>query len=153
MATRATQALVMPDGNRYEFFGRTYYGVCSTTASTQAKQVTITGFTSTSLNEGVRIVVRFTNSQTYNGTPTLNVSSTGAKNIQYIAGSNAGQYEWEAGEIIGFIYYNNAWVIENGNHAEPSYWGKITLNNIIGTVSGAGFLTLGDLPIYDGTVV
>ena len=130
MATRETQALVMPDGNRYEFFGKTYYGECSTSGSTQTKTVSITGFTSTSLVAGVRVVIRFHNGQTYNGTPNLNVSSTGAKVIQTRYNyEDAKQYEWYAGEIVGFIYYGNAWVIENAAHATTTYWGRTKLGS------------------------
>ena len=108
-----------------------WYGVCNTSSSTQAKTVSITGFTSNSLFEGTRIVVRFTYAQTYSGTPTLNVNSTGAKNIQSAASSGAVKYEWGAGDIISFIYYNNAWVIENGMHASQNRYGKTILTGYL----------------------
>ena len=108
-----------------------WYGVCNTSSSTRAKTVSISGFTSDSLFEGTRIVVRFTYAQTYSGTPTLNVNSTGAKNIQSAASNGAIEYEWGAGDIISFIYYNNAWVIENGIHATSNCYGKTRLSNSV----------------------
>lgn len=108
-----------------------WYGVCNTSSSTRAKTVSITGFTSNSLFEGTRIVVRFTYAQTYSGTPTLNVNSTGAKNIQSAVSNGASSYEWNAGAIISFIYYNNCWVIEDGGHANTTYYGKTKLSSSI----------------------
>lgn len=55
------------------------YGTCTTTASTVAKTVACTGFT---LVTGSQITVKFTNGNTASN-PTLNVNSTGAKNIYY----------------------------------------------------------------------
>ena len=54
------------------------YGTCSTTASTVAKVVSITGFT---LCEGATILVKFTYTNTASS-PTLNVTGTGAKPIK-----------------------------------------------------------------------
>lgn len=129
IATMATQALNMPDGNRYEFFGKTYYGICSTSSTTQVKTVTITGFTSACLVNGVRVVVEFTNPQSYKGTPKLNVSGTGAKDIQYCWGYDANVDEWSTEQIVAFIYNNNKWVIEDGNHASTGYFGKTILSS------------------------
>lgn len=56
-----------------------YYGSCSTAAATTEKAVTITGF---KLTTGVRVVVKFTVTNTATS-PTLNVTSTGAKAIYY----------------------------------------------------------------------
>ena len=53
------------------------YGVCSTNAKTAAKAVTITGYT---LVSGSVSVVKFTNGNVANS-PTLNITSTGAKPI------------------------------------------------------------------------
>ena len=136
----------MPDGNRYEFVGKTYYGNCATSGATQTKLVTVTGFTSTSLVDGVRVVVRFYYAQAYNGVPKLNVSSTGAKNIQSIAGVNAQQYEWASGQIVAFIYYNGYWVIEDGGHADNGYWGKAMLTN---TISNVETMALTPKAVYD----
>ena len=55
------------------------FGTCSTAAATAAKTVSITTGTF-SLEAGARVTVKFSNANTA-GTPTLNVNSTGAKNI------------------------------------------------------------------------
>ena len=140
-----------------------WYGVCSTAATTQAKTVTISGFTSEQLVEGCKVTVRFENGQTSSGfiTPTLNVSSTGAKTI-YLGNGYADTYEWAGGQILTFVYYNNMWYIEDGIHATTSYWGKTKLTDTISNnstmaltpkaVYDAGFLTLADLPVWDGSV-
>lgn len=104
-----------------------WYGVCTTAASTQTKVVSISGFDSNSLINGVRVTVQFNNNQTYNGTPYLNVSSTGAKPIKINGNNVAVKYEWRSGAIISFIYSNQQWVIDNGDHASTSYWGKTIL--------------------------
>lgn len=56
-----------------------YYGICSTSASVVAKTATITGF---ALSSGAKVVVKFTYGCTATS-PTLNISSTGAKAIYY----------------------------------------------------------------------
>ena len=169
------------DDVQFEFFGVTYFGQCTTNASTQAKTVSINGIISFDLRNGTRIVVKFTNGQSYNGVPTLNVNSTGAKNIKLRDGDSAGKYEWDAGAIIGFVYYNGYWIIENGDHASVASYGRTMLTNsltnsqttaltpyavqhagfamasdIPSDVSelnnDAGYITLADLPIYGGGV-
>lgn len=128
MATK-TRALKMPNGSEYEFFGATWYGECSTSGTTQAKTVSINGFTSSVLVAGVRVVVKFSNWQGYDGIPTLNVSGTGAKNIARNSRANpdyAQQAEWPPGGVIGFIYDGTNWVIENGQHG-GSYYGTVKL--------------------------
>lgn len=133
-----------------------WFGVCSTAASTQAKTVSITGFSAANLVNGTRVTVLFTYQQGYNGAPTLNVSLTGAKTIQSIAGTNAGQYEWRANQIVSFVYYNGYWVIEDGAHATTTFWGKTKLSSTIAddetmaltpkAVYDAGFATTSQLP-------
>lgn len=56
-----------------------YYGICSTSASVVAQTATIAGF---SLVSGAKAVIKFTNGCTA-ASPTLNISSTGAKPIYY----------------------------------------------------------------------
>lgn len=57
------------------------YGECSTAAATAAKTVSLTAGTF-NLEAGARIIVKFTNANSADN-PTLNVASTGAKNIFY----------------------------------------------------------------------
>ena len=56
-----------------------YYGVCSTTADTVAKTVSITGF---ALVTGAKATIKFSVTNTAEN-PTLNITSTGAKPIYY----------------------------------------------------------------------
>ena len=79
------------------------FGTCGTGASTAAKTVSITTGTF-SLEAGSMVAVKFSNANTA-GTPTLNVGSTGAKNIfvngaQITTGGNKGLL---TGTVI-FIY-------------------------------------------------
>lgn len=108
---------------------RFWYGTSSTTATTQTKVTTITNFTSDNLQNGVKVTVAFSTAQSYNGTPRLNVSSTGAKDIRYNTAEYAGLNAWKAGDIVTFTYNGSNWYIDKRD-----------------------YLTLSDLPIYDGTV-
>lgn len=84
------------------------YGACTTAAGTAAKAVSVTTGTF-SLEAGARVSVKFNNANTANS-PTLNVNSTGAKNIfhkgaQITSGSNKALL---AG-ICDFIYDGTQW--------------------------------------------
>lgn len=156
-----TKSLVMPNGQEYEFVGKHWYGTCSTAANTPTKTVSITGFTSADLVEGVQVTVRFSYSNT--SSASLNVSSTGAKPICSISGNSVGAYEWQGGAIITFVYNGTYWIVINGQHADTTYWGKTKLSNTIANdqtvaltpkaVYDAGYLTLATLPIWDGGVI
>lgn len=111
-----------------------YYGTCATAAATQAKVVVCEGF---ALEEGATISVLFTNAQTYNGTPTLNVNSTGAKNIRYKADTNAVRYIWSAGEIIDFTYNGTYWVMHRSALATTSYYGLAKYSDSLVSTSSA----------------
>lgn len=115
----------------YEFVGKQWYGTCSTTSTTKDKTSYISGFTSSDLVAGAIVTIYFSYAQLYNGTPTLNISSTGAKEIYRNVGNAAGSMEWVNGAIITFAYDGARWVIINGNHATTNYWGKTRLSNSI----------------------
>ena len=91
-----------------------WYGTCSTAASTAAKVVTCSGFT---LVTGSTIAVYMTNDQTYAGQITLNVNSTGAKNVydngQYMGAST--RCAWEGGQVMIFVYDGTVWRLCNGD--------------------------------------
>lgn len=110
---------------------RVWFGTCSTGATTQNKAVTISGFTSNDLQDGVKVSVLFSNAQSYNGTARLNVNSLGAKDIRYDTSNYSGNGAWKAGSVVTFTYYtsNNNWYMDRRD-----------------------YLTLADLPVYDGTV-
>jgi len=81
----------------------TWYGTCSTTASTATKVVTCSGF---ELTAGNIIGILFTTANTA-ATPTLNVNSTTAKSI-YIGNSTPDSttnvLKWSADTMIYFMY-------------------------------------------------
>ena len=104
-----------------------YYGVCSTSASTQTKTVTIDGITA--LTTGLEIRVKMTNAQTYNGTPKLNVNSLGAKNIMQHGSTAAVRYQWQAGEVVSLTYDGTYWVLENNSLADTTYFGLTRLSS------------------------
>ena len=102
-----------------------YYGTCDTAAATQAKVVVCPEFTE--LKTGVSIRVKFTNAQTYNGVPTLNVNSTGAKSVNYNGTKNATRYCWLEGEVVAFTYDGTNWLMEDAGLATTSYYGYTKL--------------------------
>lgn len=87
----------------------TYYGTCSTTASTSTKVVVCPEFV---LKTGAMIAVEFTNKNTATGTLYLNVNSTGAKRIRKTASSTDSVSDmWDAGGVIIFVYDGASWII------------------------------------------
>lgn len=90
-----------------------WYGSCSTTASTQAKAVTCSGFT---LVTGARIKVYFSVANTYvSGAVQLNVNSTGAKSV-YVNGattSDTNRIYWPAGAYVNFVYNGSYWFVDD----------------------------------------
>jgi hypothetical protein len=105
-----------------------YYGTCPTAAGTQQKDVTAANFPAV-LSAGMKLSVKFTNGQTFNGQPTLKVNSLTAKNICSFGTTAAAQYEWQAGEVIDFIYDGTQWVVVNGGIAGTTYYGKTKLTS------------------------
>ena len=99
----------------------TYIGTCTTAAGEQHKIATVDD--DFSLKKGVRVAIKFTNTNTFSSqtsTPiTLNVNSTGDKNIYY--GTNSGAtgntgtatYIYgEAGRYHYYIYDGTNWVFD-----------------------------------------
>ena len=85
------------------------FGTCSTAAATAAKTVSITNF---SLGTGAVVNVKFTNVNTAES-PTLNVTSTGAKSIRYCGVSpEVGQLA--AGQTYTMLYDGSYWQILAG---------------------------------------
>ena len=82
----------------------THYADCSTAAGTAAKTVSLAGF---SLAAGARITVKFTVTNTA-ASPTLNVSSTGAKPIVY-RGSAIPTGYLAANRVYEFVYDGTNW--------------------------------------------
>lgn len=98
--------------------GKMLYGTCSTAAATAAKATTISGF---SLYTGVTVAVRFSYANTA-ASPTLNVSSTGAKAIY----TNGVRYAyWLANATVVFTYDGTNWRV----CSEPVYANTATVGN------------------------
>lgn len=92
----------------------TFYGTCSTGASTAAKAVTLSDscvFNDSCLVTGVTIHVKFTNSNA-NSTPTLQVGTATAKQIMKYGTTKAGataDTSWQAGSVVSFTYDGTYW--------------------------------------------
>jgi hypothetical protein len=105
-----------------------YYGICSTAASTRQKDVTISDFPS-ELVAGQKVVIKFANAQTYNGCPRLKINSLSWKDIYKDGATAAVRYEWQAGQVVEFVYDGTNWVIVDGSTATTSYYGKVRLSS------------------------
>jgi len=125
-----------------------FYGTCSTKNTTQAKVVVCPEFV---LKEGVSIRVKFTNAQSYNGAPTLNVNGTGAITVQSKSGTNGVRYCWLAGEVVAFTYDGTNYIMEDGGIASTSYYGITALTESATSTSSTRALTpssLNNLCLY-----
>ena len=110
-------------------------GVCATAADTGAKTVSISGF---ALYTGVTVKVMFTNGNS-NNAPTLNVNSTGEKDIKVVKGgvkitppvhtgkwrgaSSATTEGWQPLTTLELIYDGTDWVII-GNQVVEDYYSE-----------------------------
>ena len=121
------------------------YGVCETAAGTKAKTVTV-GSTFT-LAAGAQVVVKFTNANSASN-PTLNVNSTGAKNIcQYgttAVGTGATTSGWRAGSIQTFTYDGTSWVRDYWTNS-TYYNTAVTCDTAAGTAAKVGSASAYDL--------
>ena len=137
--------ITLPSGDTYSFKDsesrkhQIYFGTCSTAAATQAKTVTIDGITELYVGLNLRII--FTYAQTYNGVPTLNVNSLGAKNIGRYSGTNAARYEWLANEALDLVYDGARFVIVDAGFATTTYYGVTKLYTGAASTSTALALT------------
>lgn len=99
-------------GSDYKLAGA-LYGTCATEAATAAKVVTLAAFDS--LDTGVTIQVKFTYSNTASNA-TLNVNSTGAKNLCSYGTTRVGtttKTSWQAGAVVSFTYDGTSWVMND----------------------------------------
>lgn len=113
--------------------GTASYGTCATAAGTAAKTSTISGF---SLYTGATVAIKFTYANTASN-PTLNVSSTGAKNIRMNNSNLSVSNSWCAGELVLFVYDGTYWVMQ-------SPW-KVLLatNGLTGTSNKQAYVDVG----------
>lgn len=131
------------------------FGTCSTGASTAAKTVSITTGTFT-LEAGAKVTVKFASKNTANS-PTLNVNSTGAKNIFH----NGAQIETNTNKgllagTVEFVYDGTQWhlignyIDTNSAHAINSGTKKDATTEIVGSTS-TGTLTMANSGVTQGT--
>lgn len=109
-----------------------FYGTCATAAGTQAKVVTCANFV---LANGAILFVKFTYGQTFNGAPTLNVNSTGAKPVKSVGTTDSVRYSWLAGEVVGFVYDGTNFVMIEGGIATTTYYGMTKLSSATNSTS------------------
>lgn len=122
----------------------THYGSSSTAASTAAKTVSITNF---ALKTGSKISVKFTNANTASS-PTLNVSSTGAKYIRYNGATLPSTQYWAAGAVVEFIYDGTYWnVVGSVKDNNTTY--SVATESTSGLVS-TGSQTFGGIKTFSG---
>ena len=99
------------------------YGTCSTANSTAAKVVDCAGFT---LETGARILVKFQypNSAESNSGITLNVNSTGAKEVRFgneTAAKSANPLSWLGNTFVPFVYDGTYWSVEGVPGSNVAY--------------------------------
>ena len=122
-----------------------HYGTCSTAAATAEKAVSVTGFT---LETGAEVCVKFTVTNTASPV-TLNVNSTGAKQIQY-RGTAISAANIAANRVYRFVYDGTYYqlqgdintdttVTQNVSTASGLY--PILCRNVTGTSTGTGGAT------------
>lgn len=103
----------------YEDGNIIHYGVCSTAAATAAKEVQRTGFR---LVTGAWIAVKFTVTNTGAvANLTLNVNSTGAKNIKYRNANLSSAGVLAANRIYFFVYDGTYWQIVGDLDTNSTY--------------------------------
>lgn len=103
---------------------RNCYASCTTAAGTAAKTASVTSGTPT-LEAGLKVSVKFSNKNTANS-PTLNINSTGAKNIfhngaQITSGTNKGLLYG----MVDFVYDGTQWCLV-GNYVDSNSGGTVT---------------------------
>ena len=144
--------IALPDGSQYNIKDSTartelsekapsvngvYYGVCDTAQATKAKEVTLTNGDGFDLVAGAMVMIKFTYASAAK-TMTLNVDSTGAKNLyQYgttTMDSGTGTTGWPAGSAVLFLYDGNAWYRQYWNNSTYTVT-EVFVNTAAGTAA------------------
>lgn len=139
-ATSATKLQTARTIDGVDFSGTSaimHYGTCSTAAATAAKVVACTGF---KLVTGARIIVKFTITNTA-ANPTLNVSSSGAKAIQYRGSAISAGY-LATNRTLEFVYDGSAYQLVGDLDTNTTYGNA--------TQSKAGLMSAADKVKLDG---
>lgn len=115
-----------------------HYATCSTAAGTAAKTVILDGFT---LTTGAVVHVKFNNTNTASNA-TLNVNSTGAKNIR-MNNINVPPGIMQANCTYSFVYDGTYWQLTGGGSGSVATNGNTILNSNFNnlTTSGKYFIT------------
>lgn len=130
-----------------------FYGTCPTAQGTKAKVATLTNGTGFSLKAGTIVAIKFTYASAAS-TMTLNVNSTGAKNLyQYgstLMNSGTTTTGWPAGAVVPFVYDGTYWF--------RLYWtntGTVTSitpgNGLLNGTGTSAITTTGTLNLNYGT--
>lgn len=101
-----------------------YYGISSTAAGTQQKNVTINNLEK--IEVGTQISITFTNAQTYNGKPTLKINNLAAATV-----NNGAINMWQAGETVNFVYDGAYWLYIGSGVASTNKYGVTKLTNAV----------------------
>lgn len=120
---------------------------CLTAANTAAKIATINMGTISSLNNGLRVTVYFSNRNTADN-PTLNINSKGAKNIYYngsqiTTGANKGLLYG----MVDLVYYSNRWNIVGFIEAGVTAQETLVSGTNIKTINSTSLLGSGDVAV------
>lgn len=122
-----------PNENIYK--GNCYVGICETAANQKDKVAYVDGYFV--LRTGVRVAIKFTNSNTYSNTTdspiTLNVNNTGAKNIWYNTthsgsgntGTNTTIYG-VANRYHYYVYDGTYWVWDSQSNDNNNIYGLVS---------------------------
>lgn len=137
---------------------RIWYGTCSTSGSSQNKQVTTTTG-DFSFTNGDILVVRFTYTSCSSTTSIwpdfLNVDgSQSSYLVTTYKDGNGTYFPWGAGELVTFVYYSSRFILVNGCNATTSYYGKVvTLKSLSDLINNPSTDSYYDAPsstaLYD----
>lgn len=131
------------------------YATSSTTAITVAKVATVLRGTF-SLVAGAKVTVKFTYANTATN-PTLNIGSTGAKNIKYIASDGTVTTPtswWGAGDVVTFIYDGTQFLMQptlSMGGSGGTLVGHIGRSDILSTTEKVVGCSTDGKPIYQKT--
>lgn len=136
-----------------------HFGLCATAAATAAKTVTLDDSMAFALEKGASVFVKF---QYANGvaSPTLNVNSTGAKNIYRYgttAPSTTAKTSWQAGSVVHLVYDGTYWQMVGWLNDDTTY-SNASLGQGYGTCStaeatAAKVVTLSSYTLVTGGIV
>lgn len=111
-----------------------FFGTCKTAVGTAAKVVDCPEFKTENLVAGAVINVYCVTANTYNGMATLNVNSTGARNIKR-GGGSVTRYYWSYGETVTFVFDGDAWQMAEKGTATTTYYGVTKLSSATNSTS------------------